>query len=168
METELTISMGGFPQFSARGCEQELIPIDQGEFHRTVNGDLIYLAENLHTKYKTIIQCVDKSSIATDGLYRGAEVTIGCIQRLWQKIDQEQKLVQLDKNPVVDSVFAQTSDNQTINVLNVNGREVQIEPIYSEGFVCYRPLLKMKVVSYSLTTNEWGVKVGWKIECEEI
>ena len=53
MESELTINIGGFPPLSARGCEQELTPISEGEFHRDINGDLIYLGQDTHTKYKS-------------------------------------------------------------------------------------------------------------------
>lgn len=168
METELSISIGGFPPFSARGCEQELMPIIQGEFHRTVNGDLIYLGEDTHTKYKSTITCKDKTAIATDGIYRGSEIKLGCIQRLWQKISPNQNFVTLDKMPVGDSVFAIDSDNFPIQIIETQNQTVELKTPHNGGFICYRPLLNMRITQYKLNTNEWGIKVGWQIECEEI
>lgn len=168
METELSISIGGLPPFSARGCEQELTPIIQGEFHRTINGDLIYLGEDTHTKYKSLITCNDKTVIATDGLHRGNEIQLGCIQRLWQKVAPDQKEIILDKIPVPGSVYAIDNNSATIEIVNEDGRKVMLTEPNNGGFVCYRPLLSMRIIQYKLRTNEWGVKVGWQIECEEI
>jgi hypothetical protein len=168
METELTISIGGLPPLAAQGCEQELTPIMQGEFHRTINGDLIYLGEDTHTKYKSIVTCNDKTAIATDGLHRGSEIKLGCIQRLWQKIETDQTNVILDKFPVYESIVALDKNNNPIAIKNIEKNFVTLENSHSGGFVCYRPLLSMRVIQYHLKTNEWGIKVGWQIECEEI
>lgn len=168
METELTISIGGLPPLSARGCEQELTPIIQGEFHRTINGDLIYLGENFHTKYKSTVTCNDKTAIATDGLHRGSEIKLGCIQRLWQKIEPDQIELNLDKLPVPESICALDKDNNPIPIKFADKHLVTLETPHQGGFICYRPLLSMRVIGYNLRTNEWGIKVGWQIECEEI
>lgn len=168
METELTINIGGLPPFSARGCEQELIPISQGDFHRNVNGELIYLGDDTHTKYRSVIKCSDKAAIATDGLYRGREVELGCIQRLWQKFEADQIDLRLDKLPVGGSIYAYDTDNTQIPILRIQGKSIQLQTPHSSGYICYRPLLSMRIVQYSLSTNEWGVKVGWHMECEEI
>lgn len=168
MESELTINIGGLPPFSARGCEQELTPIEQGEFHRNINGDLVYLGLDTHTKYKSIIKCDDKAAIATDGLYRGREIELGCIQRLWQKFEANQKELILDKIPVEGSLYAYCKDQKEIEILKVDGKKIALTAPNPGGYLCYRPLLCMRIVQYSLKTNEWGVKVGWQMECEEI
>lgn len=168
MESELTINIGGFPPFSARGCEQELTPIENGEFHRNINGDLIYLGSDTHARYKSTIKCNDKAAIATDGLYRGREIELGCIQRLWQKFEANQTELVLDKIPVAGSLYAYSDDKTEITILKVNGKNITLAAPNPGGYLCYRPLLSMRVVQYSLNTNEWGIKVGWKMECEEI
>ena len=168
MESELTINIGGFPPFSARGCEQELTPIEQGEFHRNINGDLIYLGADTHAKYKSTIKCDDKAAIATDGLYRGREIELGCIQRLWQKFEANQTELTLDKTPVEGSLYAYCKDQKEIEILKVDGKNVTLVTPNHGGYLCYRPLLCMRVIQYSLKTNEWGIKVGWQMECEEI
>jgi hypothetical protein len=168
METELTINIGGLPPFSARGCEQELTPITQGEFHRNINGDLIYLGNDTHTKYKSTIKCSDKAAIATDGLYRGREIELGCIQRLWQKFEANQREIYLDKTPVEGSLYAHSEDKTEIAILQSTDKHIQLDVPNAGGFICYRPKLTMRIIQYSLNTNEWGIKVGWQMECEEI
>jgi len=168
MESELTINIGGLPPFSARGCEQVLIPITQGDFHRNVYGELIYLGDDTHTKYKSVVKCSDKAAIATNGLYRGRELELGCIQRLWQKFEENQRDIRLDKLPVGVSIFAYDDENQEITIMHSQGKSVQLQTPHTKGYICYRPLLNVRVVQYSLSTNEWGVRVGWEMECEEI
>lgn len=168
MESELTINIGGFPPFSARGCEQELTPISEGDFHRNINGDLIYLGADTHTKYKSIIKCNDKAAIATDGLYRGREIELGCIQRLWQKFEINQHELYLDKVPVEGSLYAYSNDEAEIPIMRSDDKYVLLTTPNSGGYICYRPLLNMRIIQYSLNTNEWGIKVGWQMECEEI
>ncbi len=168
MESELTINIGGLPPFSARGCEQELTPIEHGAFHRNINGDLIYLGSDTHAKYKSTIKCNDKAAIATDGLYRGREIELGCIQRLWQKFTANQAELQLDKTPVGESLYAYSEAQVEIPITQVNGKLVSLETPNPGGYLCYRPLLNMRIIQYSLHTNEWGIKVGWQMECEEI
>ncbi len=168
MESELTINIGGLPPFSARGCEQELTPITTGEFHRNINGDLVYLGSNIHAKYKSTIKCSDKAAIATDGLYRGSEIELGCIQRLWQKFTPNQAELHLDKTPVSGSLYAYSEEKLEIAIIQVDGKRVLLETPNPGGYICYRPLLNMRVIQYSLHTNEWGIKVGWQMECEEI
>ena len=168
MESELTINIGGLPPFSARGCEQELTPIEQGEFHRNINGDLIYLGADIHAKYKSTIKCSDKAAITTDGLYRGREIELGCIQRLWQKFEANQSSCELDKIPVAGSLYAYDKNQVEIPIIQVNDKQVILSTPNPGGYLCYRPLLNMRVIQYSLNTNEWGIKVGWQMECEEI
>lgn len=168
MESELTINIGGLPPFSARGCEQELTPISDGEFHRDINGDLIYLGQYTHAKYKSVIRCNDKAAIATDGLYRGREIELGCIQRLWQKFDANQTEVFLDKVPVLGSLYAYSEDEIEIPIPHAKGKHIILQTPNPGGYICYRPLLIMRIINYSLNTNEWGIKVGWQMECEEI
>ncbi len=168
MESELTINIGGFPPFSARGCEQELTPIEHGDFHRNVNGDLVYLGSDAHAKYKSTIKCNDKAAIATDGLYRGREIELGCIQRLWQKFEANQPELELDKLPVEGSLYAYSNDQVEIKILKIDGKKITLATPNPGGYICYRPLLSMRIVQYTLKTNEWGIKVGWQMECEEI
>ena len=84
METELILSVGGLPPLSARDCVQELIPIEQGRLRRTINGELIFVGKQW-SKYRSVIYCTDKTTLATNGLIPGTVVKVGCIQRLWQK-----------------------------------------------------------------------------------
>lgn len=37
-----------------------------------------------------------------------------------------------------------------------------------EGVTFFRPVLVMKVVDYSIDTDEYGAQVGWKLDLEEV
>jgi hypothetical protein len=128
---------------------------------------LIYLGQELTHKYRSIIACEDKVALAYEGFWRGSELRIGCIQRIWQKV-MEQRSV-LERDPVEGSVFAMTSNQQEREVHEIIGRNVVFaKECLEESFVSYRPWLNMRVVSFSVMTNEWGLKAGWRLELEEI
>jgi hypothetical protein len=164
MESELILSQGGLPPLSARGCVQELTLLSLGQFRRTVNGELVFLGLN-HKKYRSVIICEDQAVLATDDLLPGTELEVHCIQRLWQKSDSWQLV--LEREPVQGSVFAVDQAKQPVLVVRENGKEVTLE---NEGlaYVCYRPKLRMRVLHYALKTNEWGLKTSWRLELEEI
>jgi hypothetical protein len=82
MESELIINRGGFPPLSARGCIQSLMPIESGVLKRTINGSLVYTGKGPAHKYRSIISCEDKASLAMEGFWRGSELKVGCIQRI--------------------------------------------------------------------------------------
>lgn len=168
METQLRLSVGGFPPFSARGCVQELFLISDGRFSRTVNGELLYLGgsyEGGGHKYKTVITCQDKAPLASEGLVRGLEVDVECLQRLTQKVSG--KSVVLERDPVGGSLEIIKKDLSCVGIYVQKDRNIVfVENI--EGFVTYRPRLKMRVVSFSLSSQEWDMKSQWRLEMEEI
>lgn len=167
MESELILTKGGLPPLSARGCIQQLFPLESGELRRTINGVLIYTGQPLVHKYRSIITCEDKASLAFEGLWRGSELLVGCVQRLWQ--ESHQREVILERDPVEGSIFAVNSKQKVMKIREVVGRKVSVEGGGTEQiFICYRPWLKMRVVSFTLSTNEWGLTAGWRLELEEV
>lgn len=167
MESELILDQGGFPPLSARGCTQHLIPIESGMLRRTINGTLIYAGNTLAHKYRSVISCEDKASLALEGLWRGSKVRVGCIQRLWQQSTAREIL--LERDPIEGSVFAITSMRENVEIQSITGQKViLIKGGLEKTFVAYRPWLDMRVTSFALMTNEWGLKAGWRLELEEI
>lgn len=169
MESILKLSVGGFPPLSARGCTQTLTPIPLGHQQRTLNGELVHWGEQ-GVKYQSHIQCQDQTVLATDGLFPGVDVTVECIQPLWQRFESvgdESNTIQLDREPVEGSVIGMTAEREPLSLIlekNFIILPCMIEPI----FVCYRPRLHMKVCHYELFTNEWGLSSGWKLDLEEV
>lgn len=167
MESELILSRGGFPPLSARGCIQQLMPIEAGTLRRTLSGALIYTGKTVAHKYRSIISCEDKASLALEGLWRGSEIRVGCIQRLWQTATGQEAV--LERDPVEGSIFVMTAKQEEKEVQKGTGRKIVFaERIAGEAFISYRPWLDMRVVTFSLMTNEWGLKAGWRLELEEI
>lgn len=124
MESELILNRGGFPPLSARGCIQHLMPLEAGLLRRTINGALVYAGKPLAHKYRSIISCEDKASVALEGLWRGSQVRVGCIQELWcQSAEQE---ILLERDPREGSVFAMTTAREEISIHSVTDRKVMI------------------------------------------
>lgn len=164
METELVISHAGFPPLSARGCIQELVPVSLGQFRRTINGDLVFLGTQ-GKKYKTTISCQDKAPLATDELVPGMVVDVQCIQRLWQKVEGSKAV--LERFAVEESICAIDERRNPVPIICFSKNEV-ILGNDETAFVSYRPLLTMRVIRYALTTNEWGINAGWRLDLEEV
>ncbi|MBP6985878.1 MAG: hypothetical protein KBB83_04725 [Alphaproteobacteria bacterium] len=162
-ESCLRMSVGGLPPFSARDCQQILEPIEIAEVHRSVNGEMVTTVSRNHHKYKTTIRSQDKLPIAIDSLWIGQDVELGCIQRLWQKTDQND--LQLARPPVEGSVVALSQERQPIEVQQVQGQNVTLT---SPGYVGYRPQLMMKIIDFGFETQEWGEgRTSWFLKLEE-
>jgi hypothetical protein len=148
------------------------MPIKAGLLRRTINGALIYAGKPLTHKYRSIISCEDKASLALEGLWRGSEVRVGCIQQLWCQTAEREVL--LERDPREGSVFAITGARTEVEIQSVTGRKVIIadkglnDKGLDEIFIAYHPWLHMRIVAFSLMTDEWGLKAGWRLELEEI
>ncbi len=173
METELTIEGGGFPPFSARGCQQVLTPIRNGEYRRTVEGKLMFIGNDSHHKYHTKIQGQDKTIPAIEKWWRGQHVRVGCIQRLCQEFISNgvMQTIKLARLPVEGSVIIFDELQKAYRLAIEQGVEVTLKEIPPTGkllFISYRPLLEMMMTHHAIQTDEWGHQVGWVIELEEV
>lgn len=183
METELTLSRGGFPPFSARGCTQELFPVPTGQMKRTLDGTLVFVGgQAFPPKYASLIKGQDKTVPALEGIWRGSVLKVGCLQRLWQKIPQEIQNqggnLTLERDPVPHSLGLWGKGAEDFRWEQKEGRQVSVGRQQREGnvmappsgelFLSYRPWLDMRVQSFSLFTDEWGMKSGWQLGLEEI
>jgi hypothetical protein len=162
-ETELIISRFGFPPFSARNCHQQLLPLRGGEFRRTINGKLHYLGRPTHQKFKTVISCDDKATLAFDQFWLGADLMVSCIQSLWQEVIVGPDAVRLLRPAVADSVITQHKHQlETPTTLRIQAKQG------TKVMVRYNPILQMRVTHFSMDTQEWSGKSSWVLELEEI
>lgn len=167
-ESSLILGVSGFPPESARNCVQELYPIPNGEFKKSINGNLLFLESTERKRYKSVISCKDINSPIIDGIWIGSSISVGCIQNLWQSINIGETKIKLIRPPVSGSVAVVNNTGTPIK-FNLLDDEINLETTHQEKiFVCFRPWLSMKVIDFSLETNEWGMSGGWKIILEEI
>ena len=167
-ETNLILGVAGLPPESARNCQQELSPIPNGEFKKSINGDLLFLETHERKRYKSVITCKDINSPIIDGIWVGSQISVGCIQNLWQAINPGESKVRLIRPAVEGSVCAVNNLGDAIPFRLVDD-EVELNKIHDEKiFLCFRPWLIMLVINFSLDTDEWGMSGGWKIVLEEI
>jgi hypothetical protein len=107
---------------------------------RTVNGALVDLAFDGFKKYKSTISGTDQRPPSFDGKWPGLTVTVDCIAEL---------------------SYAQASESPGRTV--VSGSEI-VEGL----FTSYRPRLTMKILSFTISEDEYGAQVGWSMELEEV
>lgn len=169
-ETNLILGLVGMPPESARNCTQEISPIPNGEFHETVNGERIFLKSNDKRRYRTTIVCKDLNSPLVDRMWIGSQISVGCIQNLWQTIDPGKVEVTLVRPPVKNSVGVINEEGIPVRFkLSSEDNIVVIEkPIKARVFVYFRPWLTMQVTNFKLETNEWGMSGGWRLDMEEV
>ena len=168
METVLTLSLGGFPPLSARGCEQILKPIKLGQMQRTINGELIHLGSQA-LKYQSVIKAKDRTVLALNGLCPGVVVKVGCVQPLWERIENTGNAYHLMRDAVVSSIAVIDSEQNAVD-FSTEGNTIYIEDETKglEVFVTYRPELTMRVLDFLIKTNEWTFESSWELSLEEI
>ncbi|MDR0632228.1 MAG: hypothetical protein LBF54_03260 [Holosporaceae bacterium] len=167
-ETDLILGVAGLPPESARNCRQELSPIPNGEFKKSINGDLLFLETNERKRYRSVIHCKDTNSPIIEGIWVGAQLLVGCIQSLWQVINPGERKISLIRPAVSGSVSVINSVGDSVR-FSLKDDEVELSRTYEEKiFVCFRPWLTMRVMDFLLETDEWGMSGSWKLFLEEI
>lgn len=144
MTTLLRITSAEIPDYAARGLEQTLFPIPASQsLRRTVNGDLVDLSASQFRKYGSTITCTDQRVPALDGIWPGMTVTVDCVAELSYRTGG---------TPQRD--LADTTDD---------------DATYTDGdFTYYRPRLTMIVIDYRTSFDEYGARVGWSLDLEEV
>ncbi len=166
METLLKIEGIEFPAFSARGCQQNLSIVSEADlFQRTINGELLFLGDEGGAKYTSTLTCQDKDIPALAHLSRGAVVKVSCIQTLTQPL-------KAGKATPIRSVV-----DGSLACFDIKGRKIPFKVskggvvdsgAIHEGYVRFRPILTMRIINFHFKIDEWGAKVGWTLELEEV
>lgn len=139
--TLLSISGIDVPPYASRGLTQTLEPIDQAkQTRRTVNGTLKDISAAQFQKYKSTITCTDQQSPGLDGVWPGQQVTVDCVSEL---------------------SYLTSGGSPERSVVSGSSRT-------DGNWTFYRPQLVMRVISYSIQTDEYGAAVGWQLDLEEV
>ncbi len=168
MDSVLTINGLGLPPLSARGCKQELVPIPNGQFRKTVNGDLCFIKLSERQRYRTVIKCKDMNVPAFGNLRIGSIVKIDCIQSIWQNIEAGVQSIELIRDFVDGSVLVINESGQDVP-FTLNGKKIELKsPNDSNLFVSFRPSLQMLITNFVSESSEWDLSHEWRLEAEEI
>lgn len=167
-ETNLILGFAGMPPQSARNCMQELSPIPNGEFRKTINGNLLFLQAVERKKYKSTIICKDVNSPIADGMWVGSQILVGCIQNLWQAIEPGNLNADLIRPAVAGSVYAVNNFGEKIKFKSRDNAVELYKKCEERVFICFRPWLTMQITDFAIETDEWGTNSGWKLQLEEI
>jgi len=165
---EIILGIPGLPQERAKKCVQELFPIANGEFKKSVNGNLLFVETSDRQTYRSVISCGDLFSPIIDKIWIGTQINVGCIQNLWQVIYPGETEVDLIRPAVANSINVIDHLGQNVSYSVLGNRIVLKKPSDQKIFVSFRPWLTMVVTNFSMKTNEWAMECGWRLESEEI
>lgn len=139
--TILTLSGIGIPDYAGRGLTQSLTPIAQGrQIVRDVNGTLHDLSNPSFQKYASSIAGDDIDPPVIDRVWPGMSLTVGCISEL---------------------SYLTAGGSPSRSVVSGSSR---VEGAYT----FYRPLLTMRIMNFSTSTDEYSAAVSWQLDLEEV
>ena len=136
--TLLLITPTGLPVYSSRGIRQSYAPVN-ADLRRTINGVLKNVMPSQMLKYKSTITCDDMNVPALDGVFPGTSLTINCVF----------ELAYLNGGTPQRTVVSGSSRTDGV-------------------FTYYRPQIVFLVRDYEVDVEEWGAKINWRLECEEV
>ncbi|RVD13024.1 MAG: hypothetical protein EOS73_26305 [Mesorhizobium sp.] len=134
------------PPYSARGINESFDLDGTSQLARTVNTELIDLADASEndSKYKLTITCTDQNMPALDGVKRGMTLTVDCAT----------EFTYLTSSGSPSRPPASTTDDPATR---------------TEGdYTFYRPRLTMKVVDYRLSFDEPRADNNWSLILLEV
>lgn len=165
--TLLKIQGAGIPPILMEECTQVLEVVPLGGLHRTVNGELLYIGTPGLMKYRTVCSGKGKVAPGFEALRRGDQVTLHCIQRLWQEVKDQR--IALSRPAVEDSILVINEDRTPVSFSLEGMQEVLLEKTPQKSlYLSYCPLLKMKVVDFKLRIEEGTNVQEWRLDLEEI
>jgi hypothetical protein len=142
-DTLLTISGFGNMTYQARGLSQTLEHIGAAvQLERTINGSLTDVSAVQFRKYQSKITVPDEvEAPPLDGIWPGMQVTVAC------------------------AIYLAYPNGRA---LSPQRTEVSGSSYTENGYTFYRPVLTMLVKGYEQHLDEWGRKIGWTLDLEEV
>ena len=169
MESTLIIKGIGFPRLSCREVTQTLLPIQQGEIRRSVNGELCYIGTSAHHKYKSTIMCADYNLPGLQQVWVGAQVSVLCVSDLWERfVLGDETVRELSRPPVPGSLNGIRADGSPIEAVCEESLLTLPQGDGEEVMVSYRPLLKMRITAFDFRASEWEKGAQWRLLLEEV
>ena len=165
---EIILGIAGLPQERANNCIQELFPVANGEFKKSINGNLLFVETSDRQKYQSIISCNDLCSPIIDKIWIGTQINVGCIQNLKQVIYPGKTKMELIRPAVAGSINVTDHRGQSVPFSVAENQILLKKSSNQKIFVSFKPWLTMMVTNFSMKTNEWTLECGWKLESEEI
>lgn len=168
MTDETVLKLGNlyFPVGAARGISQTIDLVSNGELRRTVNGDLKDITRQQNRKFISSISCSDTESPTIQGIWKGTQLVVECIQPFRQLIDPAGLVGNLIRTPVTGSVFGRAANNDKVLPTSVVGLVATFPT--NVVMVEYRPILTMMVSDISEDKDEYGAVEAWSLSLEEV
>jgi len=167
--THLTIQGVGFPPYATQTCTQLLEAVPQGDFVRSLKGDLVFLGHQGADKYRSTLEGCDTTPPAFGALACGQIATVHCIQRFFEEATTPH--VRLTRPAVPTSLYAVDALGQPVSFEEGEDGQSVIITHWTQDppiFLGYCPILRMVVLSFSLTSKGEGSSTRWQMILEEV
>ncbi len=154
--------------YALRGCTQTLYAFGEAGV-RTLSGKWIQSPHVCKKKYRSTIFCKDLYPVSLEGIWPGDILGVHCVQRFITSAVTSGERVHLHRKPVQGSFLFHTEEGEeTVEDIEEDNQYVTVPQHFKTGFLSYRPLLHMVLLTFSFETHEWKRASGWKMELEEV
>lgn len=160
-----------FPAGSARGIQTSISQLSSGELRRTVNGSLIDLTRAALRKYSVSLSADGQAFPDLRGMWRGQKVTVAPPVWWTAYVPEGTQTVQLER-PAAEGTYtvrdAVTGESMYFGRASDGMSFSSPYPVTPESVLEYQPVFTCRVVSISLSGDEWEASATWSLELEEV
>lgn len=163
----LQLEKPGMSAWVGRDCTQTLELLPLGGLHRTVRGTLLYTGGPTSLKYRSLCRGKGSTLPGINGLKRGDELTVRCLQRLWQEGQGSE--IELIRPAVPETVLVVNEGGDSVDYVFESSSRLKITPPpLGCVSITYCPILTMRVVEMKIHTPGWGQLSEWALVLEEL
>ena len=166
-QTMLKIESEGAVVFTVAKCRQELTHAANGNFARTISGEMIFTGDASCQKYRSTITGSDRLPPTFESLARGKRVRVHCLQSLAEQVQQGVQEVTLSRPPVPGRVEVLDTLRRPLPFTQSGERTIRLHEA-AGGLVCYQPLLDMLVVDVHTQADTTQGSIQWTLVLEEV
>lgn len=169
--TDSLLRLGDHPMYkrTGRGVTQTLEMIEAGEIADALDGHSVFLGmDDYPQKFTSTISCDDWFPPQLDQLRRAQIIRVECVNVLgrtglalpgeFQRRHVPGSIVHMDNRSI-----ALPGDGEG-GYIGPNG---EVHGPAQVAWTKYRPMIDFRVVSWSITTDEWGAKTSWTLNLRE-
>lgn len=160
-----------FPPGAARGIQTNISQLSSGELRRTINGALIDLTRAALRKYSVSLSADGQAFPDLRGMWRGQKVTVAPPVWWTAYVPAGMQTVQLER-PAADGSWtlrdAATGETLAFGRASDGLSFSSPYPVTPESVLEYQPVFTCRVVSVSMSGDEWEATATWSLELEEV
>ena len=163
----IKIQQSGITLVTLTHCSQELSLVSNGDFMRTLSGQMVFTGPGGYQKYQTTIKGQGRHAPAFESLTRGMEVDVLCLQYLAQHVPQGVQTLALTRTAVQGSIRVLDTLSRPLPYdISPEGHVSLPKP--EGGALYYQPLLRMMLTHVHMVADPVNGNVSWTLILEEV